>query len=187
VTIGPALLEARDARQAVLDRALGGRGAPGAFGGSFLFLSANVPGPRKYRPGLARLLREAAGALQASLGLDLVLAGRDLLGPYQVARTRAQPAAAKAAAVALESRQPAGRLLDVDIYAADGRQLDRAALGLAPRTCFLCGEPARACASLRRHAGPELLARVDALLGPYRPVPADLERILVRCPRGRPG
>jgi len=181
--MGPELLEARDARQDLLEQALGSQGAGD---GSLLFISANVPGDRKYRPGLARLLGEAVGTLRASLGLEGVVSSRDLLGPYHLARTQARPAEAKAAAVALESSHPAGRLLDLDIYAGDGSQLDRATLGLEPRACLVCGEPARECMLLRRHTGPELLARVDALLDAHRPVPSDLDpgQLAIRLHQG---
>ena len=170
--VGPELLEARDARQETLDRILAGGGAGD---GSLLFISANVPGDRKRRPGLARLLWDAVGALRGDLELDLVASGWDLLGPYHVARTPAAPAESKGASVALEAAHPAGRLLDVDVYAPDGRQVDRAALGLAPRACLLCGEPARECMRLRRHSGTDLLARVDALLHAHRPDQAALD------------
>jgi len=180
--MGPELLEARDARQALLDRTVGAGDGRSAF----LFLSANVPGERKYRPGLARLLREGVATLEASLRLEVVVSGRDLLGPYHLARTSASPEAAKLAAVALESSGHAGRLLDIDIYDAGGRQVDRAALGLAPRACFLCSEPARDCMRARRHSGPDLSAWADVLLRARRPPLAalDPERLAIALHQG---
>lgn len=166
--MGPELLEARDARQALLDAV---RDCAG--GGAVLLLGTNVPGPAKHRPGLAGLVRGALESLQGSIGLDRVTSGRDLLGPYHLAFTAADPRDAKRHAVALETGSPAGRLLDLDVHAAGGAPVDRAALGLGPRACFLCAEPARECILLARHSGAELLDHVDALLRPFRPRLAD--------------
>ena len=58
------LLEARDRRQQSLERALA-RGAA-----TVVMISANLPGPDKHRPGSARLLRAALGALDAAVGLE---------------------------------------------------------------------------------------------------------------------
>ncbi len=71
----------------------------------------------------------------------------------------------------IEAENPSARLLDVDVYRPDGSQVDRASLGLPPRSCLLCAEPARECILLRRHSNPELLERVDSLLRPFVPSP----------------
>jgi len=163
------LLEAREARQDALRAALGGSS------GALLMLSANVPGPDKQRPGVARLLRAALAALDGSIGLVPLLRRRDRLGLFHLAASSATPAAAKAAAIALEAAQPWGRLLDLDVYAPDGHPVDRAGLGLAPRPCLVCREPARECIRLGRHSAAELQARVEALLRPWRPAPVPLE------------
>jgi triphosphoribosyl-dephospho-CoA synthase len=165
MTEGLAYLEARDARQRALTRLLGEAHA------SVLMLSTNVPGARKHRPGLAALVQGAVAELDSAIGLELRVSGRDLLGPYHLAVSPVPPADAKRAALALEARHPGARLLDLDVYRADGSPLDRASLGLPPRPCLVCGEPARECILLKRHPTPDLLERVDALLGPWRSEP----------------
>ena len=162
-------LEARDARQQAVNRLLG-PARPGDAA-SLLLLSANIPGEEKHRPGVARLLRNALSALTGAIGLKGLLSGRDLLGPFHIGRSNLPPAEAKRIAVAIEAENPAGRLVDVDVYRPDGSQLDRAALGLSPRACLLCSEPARECILLQRHSTAELLERVDSLLRPLAPVP----------------
>jgi len=160
--LGARLLGARDARQGDLLRALAESAATGA--GSVLCLSTNVPGPEKQRPGLARLVQQALADLAEALPLEVALSRTDLLGPFHLARTSAPGEAAKRVAVALEAREPVGRLLDIDVYRPDGIQVDRARLGLTQRACLLCPEPAGECIRLQRHSLGELLARVDALL-----------------------
>ncbi len=149
-------LEARDARERELHRALAQRGGAA----SILFVGCNVPGPAKLRPGLSRL---AQGALD---GLEVPAAhsGFDALGPFHIAFSDGDPLRIKAAAVALEALTPSGRILDIDVYRPDGTQVDRASLGLPQRPCLLCDEPARECIRAGRHPQAELLAKVDALL-----------------------
>jgi triphosphoribosyl-dephospho-CoA synthase len=159
------LLEARDARAERVRRALA------AGRGPVLALSANLPGPDKFRPGTARLLEHALEALRAAIGLEGVSRASDRAGLFLLAVTRADPATAKRAALALETAAPAGRLLDLDVYAPDGRQADRASLGLPPRACLVCGEPAVDCMRTGRHGAQELQDRAEALLEPWRPAP----------------
>lgn len=156
-----ALLEARDGRELGLRRALAHLdGGPGAV----VMVSANIPGARKHRPGLARLTHGALAALGEGLGLEVLHSGFDQLGPFHFGWTRLGAEDVKRAAVDLEAREPSGRILDLDVYRADGTQVDRAALGLPPRTCLLCPEPAQSCIRLRRHREADLVARADALL-----------------------
>ena len=160
------LLAARDARRRELERCLARGGAA-----SCLVFAANVPGPCKHRPGLARLLGAGLDSLGPRLGLDLRVSRRDLLGPYHIAASAVPPRDAKRAAVDLEHGLEGGRLLDVDVYGADGLQVDRAALGLPPRPCLVCARPAVECMRLGRHDPAVLQERVDTLLAPWRPVP----------------
>lgn len=154
-----ALLEARDARQGELQRALGQ--TPAA---SILMLSTNIPGEDKHRPGLTRLLRGALQRLQEAAEVKVLRSGRDLLGPFQLLSSSLSPAAAKGLAISIEAASPAARILDLDVYRPDGAQIDRASLGLPPRPCFVCAEAARECIRLQRHSAAELRNCVDGLL-----------------------
>jgi triphosphoribosyl-dephospho-CoA synthase len=162
-------LAARDGRQRELNRILGQVRAEDAA--SLLSISANVPGCDKHRPGIARLLRGAMDSLQKSIGLKVLFIRRDILGPFHIASSNQRPIDAKRTALLIEAEDPSSRLLDVDVYRPDGSQVDRAGLGLPPRPCLVCAEPARECILLRRHSDPELLVRVDSLLRPFVPSP----------------
>ena len=163
-------LAARDARQRELDRVL----AMAAPAGAVLLIGANVHGAHKQRPGLAHLTHAALEALTTELDLSPAVSGFDLLGPYHLATCAGSPERAKEAAVALEAAQAAGRILDVDVFRADGTQLGRAQLGLPARPCLLCPEPAADCARLGRHDQDALLAEVDRLILGARSVPGQL-------------
>jgi triphosphoribosyl-dephospho-CoA synthase len=162
-------LEARDARQQELENLLR-RIAP-EDAASVLLISANVPGPDKHRPGIARLLGGALDSLQREIGVNVLRSGRDVLGPFHIVSSKLPAKKAKKFTVALEAENPSARLLDVDVYSLDGSPVDRRALTLAPRSCLLCAEPARECILLQRHSSAQLLHRVDSLLLPFVPSP----------------
>lgn len=151
------LLEARETRQAALARLCGA-------GRSVVFLSAGVPGPDKRRPGVAALHRLAAKALERTLALVSLDAGRDALGPWAAFGVSLPPDVVKRAAVGLEASLPAGRLVDLDVYDRAGRQVDRAALHLPARACLLCDRPAVECIRQSRHPAADLSAQSDRLL-----------------------
>lgn len=158
-----ALLAARDARQRELER--GCRQARARGWATLLAIGVNVPGPDKQGPGLERLVRAGLRDLEQTLDLERLPGSTDLLGPFVLALSPVDPQVCKRVAVAVETGSPAARLLDIDVYHSAGGQLDRAALGLPPRTCFLCAEPAGECIRLQRHAPLALARHVATLLG----------------------
>jgi hypothetical protein len=81
-------LEARDGRQRELDRILAQSGPEDA---SLLFISTNVPGPDKHRPGIARLLGGALDSLRQEIGVKVLRSGRDVLGPFHIASSKLPP------------------------------------------------------------------------------------------------
>ena len=184
MTWGRDFLEARDHRQQELNRTLGQCIREGAA--SVLLIGANVPGPEKLRPGISCLVRTALDSLRESIELTVLLTGRDLLGPFHIASSRQPADAVKKATVAIETANPSARLLDVDVYRPDGSAVDRATLGLSPRSCLVCAEPARECILLRRHSQAELLKHVDTLLQPFAQLPPRIcpDTLAVNLPMG---
>ncbi len=158
-TPGTAVLAARDARQALLDAH---RPSPGE---ALVALALNLPGPEKEPPGALELfawaLAQAAGRHGGARRLH---SGADALGPFALLAVPSDSVAVKRACVAVEEARPAARLVDLDVYGAEGRQVDRAALGLPARPCLLCPAPAHECLRAARHPLPDVLARVGALL-----------------------
>lgn len=74
------------------------------------------------------------------------------------------PVMVKRLAADLEDHDGIGRLFDMDVLDASGVKLDREALGIAPRTCLLCAQPAKVCARSRTHPVDELQEKTAALL-----------------------
>jgi holo-ACP synthase len=146
------LLEARDRRQALLDE---------LFQVSFpatLMLSLNLPGEQKQGERAGRLFAWGEKALAEALSVVSVWREEDALGPFAIYRSRHIAQETKLCAIALESEYPAGRLLDLDVYDPSGRPVDRASLGLSPRSCLLCPEPALACIRAQSHTSETLVA-----------------------------
>ncbi len=152
-------LAARDARQALLDAQ---RPPPGS---ALVAVALNVPGPEREPPGALSLqawaLARLVGAFPAARPVH---SGADALGPLALLVVPGEAAAVKGRCLSLEAATPQARLLDLDVYGPDGRPVGRADLGLPPRPCLLCPEPAADCIRLRRHPLADLTARVRALL-----------------------
>jgi holo-ACP synthase CitX len=152
------ILEAREAREAAVARAC-------AAAHAVVAVSVNIPGPDKCPPGARHLTRLAAAA---AAGRELrawpLDGGLDALGPWATFGTALPPAAAKRAAIDMETTLPAGRVLDIDVYDSTGSQTDRASLGLPARSCVICASPAAECMRVGRHTADDVGAAAAELL-----------------------
>jgi len=151
------------------------------FRAPVLTLCLNIPGPDKNPPGAAQALACLWDSLLARYRRAFILyrrarcapglvpylyreQGADADGPFRHLVSPLPALALKRLAVHLETDHPLGRLADADILDAEGRVLSRAAMGLPPRVCFLCPEPAALCRRLERHTPEEVFAFVRVLL-----------------------
>ncbi len=133
-----------------------------------VFVSTSIPGPEKGPDGIDRVFAEACDLVGSRLDAVLLGRGVDAAGPWALFLTAAPPDRAKLTGVGVEADTRAGRLLDIDVY-HEGRQVDRASLGLPPRPCLVCDRPAVECIRLKRHAAGTLDEAVESLLvGPRR-------------------
>ncbi len=156
-------LDARDSRQDALAWALG-RGHPAT-----LFLALNIPGGEKTPPGAEALFVWMFNQLPAVLaGIAESSRFHDVLGPYAILCLEADPKAVKEACVHLETGHPSSRLIDLDVYGPDGRQIDRNSLGIPSRSCLICDQPAVDCIRAKRHSLHTVIHRVHELLAPFR-------------------
>jgi holo-ACP synthase len=157
------ILRTRDHRQDQLDRHLAA-GYPAT-----LFLSLNIPGAIKSPPGAGMLFVWALDKLtEEHSGLSILERSHDLLGSYAIVGIHQAAVEVKQRCMALETSQPAARLVDLDVYDRQGRQIDRATLSLPPRPCLVCNRSAVECIRLGRHTVPELTERINEILAPFR-------------------
>ena len=85
-------------------------------------------------------------------------------GPEALYGVDCEADALKRAMVELEENHALGRMWDLDVHGSDGKAIARRNLGLAPRQCLLCDEPAHACARSRRHGVGEILAHIQHMV-----------------------
>ena len=159
----PDMLEAREARVARRVAALSEHGRP------CLTLSIVTPGPVKDSP-LSRLLAQAAReeveARFAELRwrFDRLYTAQSATGPEALYSVACDPFRLKTEMVTLEESHPLGRLWDLDVHDTDGNGLSRHSVGLAPRRCLVCGEPAHGCTRSAAHPLDTLRATMVATL-----------------------
>jgi holo-ACP synthase len=84
-------------------------------------------------------------------------------GPEAIIAVAADPKAVKWGTVAIEEGHRFGRLFDLDVTGPDGG-LSRRDLDLPQRRCFVCGEPAHACARSRAHPLATLHAAMEDMV-----------------------
>ena len=133
-------------------------------------LTMNIPGPRKTSPLVYIAFQEGKRLLEAELP-QAVLKEEALqkTGFEAYYLLPAEPHAAKRALCAIEDGTPLGRLFDIDVLTAAGEKISREELGFAPRRCFLCGEPAFACARSRTHSVAQMREEIERrILAFYR-------------------
>ena len=85
-------------------------------------------------------------------------------GPAIMLTTTTDAEETKNVCVQAEEKIPGGRMLDIDVMDAKGNPISRSDLGLAPRRCFLCDNPAAVCIAGKRHAPDDISTFVISLL-----------------------
>ncbi len=85
-------------------------------------------------------------------------------GPEALYAVQAGAAVLKAATIAIEDGSPVGRLWDFDVRPPGLPALSRRSLGLPPRRCLVCGQPAHACGRAQRHPLDQLLAAIAGIM-----------------------
>ena len=154
---------AREARAMRQQRLLMQRGA-------LVCLTMNIPGPHKTSPLIAVAFEEGKRLIAQTLpGAALAHELRDKTGFEAYYQAADDPLTVKRALCTVEDTTPLGRLFDIDVLTPAGDKVSREALGLPPRQCFLCGNPAFVCARSRAHSVQALTAEIDRrILALYR-------------------
>lgn len=127
----------------------------------------NIPGDIKTSAAIERFFRRGMEQLLKELEKRTSLLHSETAflqtGPEAVFVVDYPPAVIKLDMVALEDRDEAGRLYDIDVI-HDYQAISRTDLGFAPRRCFLCNEDARVCSRAGHHNLTEILHKVKELL-----------------------
>ena len=163
--VTPELLQVLDAREERWNRRLA---LSREKGQTLVTVTLCLPAAYRTAPAFGELLGRLCLRLQelfAQGGLELTpeepLKGAD--GPAFFYTAPAPAGEVKRLCVKAEELLPGGRMLDIDVMDSQGEPVGRSALGLPPRTCFVCGEAAAVCVSRRAQPLEEIDARVEEL------------------------
>lgn len=157
------MLTARERRAAIQRDLLSSCQAP------VISFTMNIPGPVKLLPHVTDAFQDGARAVEEALSRrQIPLLRREMIrektGWEAFFCADASPETLKEITVAIEDRDPVGRLYDMDVIRTDGSKVSREDLHLPGRKCLLCGEPAHACARSRRHSVEELTEEIQRIL-----------------------
>lgn len=138
--------------------------------GALVCLTMNIPGPRKTSPLIAVAFEERKRLIARTLpGALLMHEVRDKTGFEACYQAADDPLTVKRALCTVEDTTPLGRLFDIDVLTPAGDKVSREALGLPPRQCFLCGNPAFVCARSRARSVQAMTAEINRrILAFYR-------------------
>ncbi len=151
-------------------------------GGSIIQLALNVPGCDKRPAGSDALFGWGQEQLNNAVAPSLELFDVDALGPWVLYASPGNPIDVKMQCCRIEDYRDFARLLDFDVYAADGTVYDRQRLGLPQRSCLVCAAPARECIRTRRHTPNQVKERFEELLEPF--TTAGVGRVAYRRAQG---
>ena len=143
------LLEAREQRAARREAFVNG-------GGVIVSMSVVTPGAIKSCELSRRVGAAAEAALETAFpGAERLFGAETVAGPEALFRIAGDPAEVKRATIAVESGHPWGRLFDLDVYGSTNA-FSRAEIGVPPRRCLVCGEPAKVCGRAKAHTAEAL-------------------------------
>ncbi len=159
----PEMLDARERRAVMQQELLSACSLP------LISFTMNIPGPVKLLPHVVQAFEDGCSAMEALLKENGISVSRreiirEKTGWEAFYCAASDPESLKKLAAVIEDGSPVGRLYDIDIIRPDGSKVSREDLGLPPRRCLLCAEPAHACSRSRRHSVQELTAEIGRIL-----------------------
>ena len=116
-------------------------------------LTMNVAGPVKTDAQIERAFSWGKAGIEAVLAPQKRLFFAEIhetTGPEAVYAVEGDAREIKRRLCALEDGCAMGRLLDIDVLFGQGEKVSRGDIGLPPRRCLICGEPARAAGRTAR-------------------------------------
>lgn len=132
----------------------------------------NIPGPVKYNPLIKKIFEEGLKELHLklnSLSINILIEKvfYEATGPEYLAMVDKEALEIKKITTDIEDTHPLGRVYDFDVWKGSEKQLSRRDMGLGPRRCFLCQEPAFVCARSRKHSLEEMLSHIETMAQDY--------------------
>lgn len=130
-------------------------------------LTMNIAGPVKRSREIDRAFAQGERAVRAVLAphkTHFAHAIREKTGCEAMFCVEGDAKEIKRRLCALEDDLPIGRLWDIDVLYGLGEKVSRTDLGLPPRKCLLCDQPAPVCARSRAHSVDELAKKTTQII-----------------------
>lgn len=137
---------------------------------SLISFSMNIAGEIKSFPLCEAAFNEGLKELRTRISADKILhfeEHRANTGPEAFFLLAIPALEVKKLTASIEESHPVGRLFDMDVICPGGASISRSAIGLAPRTCLICGQNAKACARSRNHTLEVILWRTAQILNDF--------------------
>lgn len=136
-------------------------------------ITANIPGAVKYSEETVDLVYCALAKMRRQIKEAHFILWEERLyhlntGPVALIAVEGNAQVIKELGISLEEGVQYGRLIDIDVFDAAGRQINRAILGLKERSCFVCGANAVACMRSHAHQQAEVFSAVKKLLNHHQ-------------------
>lgn len=124
----------------------------------------NIPGPIKNNDLIAQVFDDGVERIKQVLPNPTICSVTvDKTGPELILHIAEDSRLVKEKMIKLEESSPVARLYDIDVL-YKGIQVSREALGRPQRPCFLCNNPAKACARSGAHQVNDLLEAIEQMI-----------------------
>lgn len=130
-------------------------------------ITINMPGAVKDTPILRRLRDYAVQEIRKRLHIVGEEEVNVLTGPEALLAVDDDGLLIKKTAVEIEEAYPFARLLDIDVFEADGKLLSRQEQGQG-RGCFVCGGKTVVCMREQKHTQADLQLAVEKMLNQFK-------------------
>ena len=130
-------------------------------------ITINMPGPVKDLPILRRLRDYALQEIKKQLHVVGAEEGNFCTGPVALVAVTDSGSEAKKNSIIIEESYCFARLLDIDVFEADGQLLSRQDQGKG-RGCFVCGGETVVCMREQKHTQTGLQVAVERMLNEFR-------------------
>lgn len=133
------------------------------YNATVVSITINIPGEMKDSPVIRRLCDFAVAQVNKCLTIIAYERINTAVGPEAILAVGKSADEVKKIAISIEEQWSFGRLLDIDVIAANGGHKDRADFKTGLRNCLLCEQPAVICMREKRHSLDDLRAAVGVL------------------------
>ncbi|MEW9671883.1 triphosphoribosyl-dephospho-CoA synthase CitG [Ammoniphilus sp. 3BR4] len=136
-------------------------------------ISVNMPGKVKYTNDTVDLIysalvkmREYARKAGCTLLEERIFHAPT--GPVAMIAMKGDAHVIKGLAMSIEEEHSYSRLLDIDVFDQEGRQINRANQGLKERACMVCSQPAVMCIRSQSHTPEEVLSMAMGYMNKFK-------------------